>query len=169
MNQNKKSKYRSYLRFLVYSLKSLVEFLRSSLNWLTFPERCLTSDFKVANINPVVNNAPRLKITNERIISSTDQEPPRTNLIIWYAKNIPKIINTIIAACSTNSMVLLSILTNIPANKQNYKHNNNKYNNKKQPIKHILFHKFTYPKLNFLNFSKENFFLKKYIYKINPK
>lgn len=128
-SENKKN----HLPFLVYSLKSLARLSNLS-------DKCLWSDANVASINPIVNTAPKLKTNKEIIISSTDQEPPRINLIIWYAKNMPKITNKIITTCLTNSIVLFSNLANTPANEPEYKHNYNQYDNKKQPMNHVLFH-----------------------------
>ena len=135
--------YSIYLCFLTCSLKSLAKPLKSAAKRLKFPDRCLTSEPKVANIKPVVNTAPILKITRERIISSTDQEPPRITLIIWYATKSPKITKRMVAIFPTFSSTLVSILTaNLPLNQPNNKKDNYQNNSSHHPVKScLLFHK----------------------------
>jgi len=174
---------RSYLCFIC-SLKSLARRLKlsakrlwSDVRYLWSDIKCLRSDPKVANIKPIVKTAPILKTNRETIIFSTDQEPPKINLINWYATKIPKtlrnqrflgyqkcfaffsITRRITATSTMYAAVLFSafILTTNQSFDQPY---NKKYDyyhdNSKQPIKWFLFHEIFDNIFNIKTFLFEN-------------
>ena len=140
----------------MWSLKSLAKRLKPF-------SRCLWSDVRLASIKPMVKTAPTLKTNREIIISSSDQEPPKINLISWYAKKIPKMLKRIANICSNKMIDLFSILTanlffNQPDNKKDYEQET--YS--KQPIKGCsLFHRINNSILNYKKLSLKNSMLGK--------
>lgn len=167
----KENKMKTNYLCLICSLKSLASLLKLSVKCLWSDVRhlwsdikCLRSDTKVANIKPIVKTAPILKTNRETIMFSTDQEPPKINLMSWYATktlrnqrflgyqkcfaffSIPKITRRITATFTMYAAVLFSafILTTNQSFDQPY---NKKYdyhcNNSKHPINWFLFHKNT--------------------------